>query len=271
MPRLTAYLERIGYTAPVQVDRETLFGLHRAHLLAIPYENLDIHFGRPLTLDLDDIFDKLVTRRRGGWCYEMNGLFAWALREIGFDVTLLAGTVGRATGGATAEGNHLLMRVALDRDYVADVGFGNGFIEPLPLVEGAFNQLGFLRFTLRRTRDLWELLGDGTGGPGFDFPLTAATLAQFERQCHALQTEPTSGFVRVVVCHRFSADAIHSLRGAVLQTLDSAGRRSTTLDTLPAYRRALSDVFGLDLPDIASLWHKVWTAHQAWLRDNPAS
>lgn len=67
---LSAYLDRIGYTGPVRSDRPTLIALHRAHLLAIPYENLDIHLGRPLTLDEDRIFAKLVEARRGGWCYE---------------------------------------------------------------------------------------------------------------------------------------------------------------------------------------------------------
>lgn len=271
MSRLDAYLARIGYVGPVRVDRETLFALHRAHLLAIPYENLDIHLGRRLTLDVDAIFDKLVTRRRGGWCYEMNGLFAWALREIGFDVTLLAGTVGRAQHGAAAEGNHLLMRIALERDYVADVGFGNGFIEPLPLVEGDVTQLGFLKFGLRRDRELWVVTNDGTGGPGFDFPLTAARLDQFAAQCHALQTDPASGFVRITVCHRLASDAIYSLRGAVLQTLRMDGLSALTLETLPDYRRALEDVFDLRLPEVDTLWAKVWAAHRAWQDSQPKS
>ncbi len=264
MSRLSAYLARIAYTAPVRVDRATLFGLHRAHLLAIPYENLDIHLGRPLTLDLDHIFDRLVTRHRGGWCYEMNGLFAWALREIGFDVTLLAGTVGRAAGKAAAVGNHLVLRVALDHGYLVDVGFGNGFIEPLPLMEGSFDQLGYLRFTLRRSGDLWELANDGTGGPGFDFALAPHTLTDFAAQCHALQTEPSSGFVRVAVCHRFSPASIHSLRGAILQTFTASGLTSVTLTSPALYAKTLEDVFDLHLNETDRLWEKVWAAHQAW-------
>src|SRR5260370_5373273 len=101
MNLLSAYLQRIGYDRPVRTDLETLIGLHRAHLLNITYENLDIHLGRRLSLDPAAIFDKLVTGRRGGWCYEMNGLLAWALREIGFEMTLLAGTLGRPAQGRT--------------------------------------------------------------------------------------------------------------------------------------------------------------------------
>ncbi len=267
MSRLDSYLARIGYTTPVRADRETLFGLHRAHLLAIPYENLDIHLGRPLTLDVDEIFDKIVVRRRGGWCYEMNGLFAWALREIGFDVALLAGTVGRDQNGAAAEGNHLLLRVALDQGYLADVGFGNGFLEPLPLVPGLYRQAAFLKpFELRRTPDRWELVNDGVGGAGFDFTLAPATLAQFADQCRSLQTSPTSGFVRMAVCHRFGPDSHSSLRGAVLQQTRAAGVTSTTLDSLAAYRRTLEQVFDLHLNEVDALWSRVWTGHQAWQR-----
>ncbi len=270
MSRLDAYLNRIGYTAPVRVDRQTLFALHNAHLLAIPYENLGIHLGRTLTLDVDAIFDKIVIRRRGGWCYEMNGLFAWALREIGFDVSLLAGTVGRRSGGASAEGNHLLMSVMLDQPYLADVGFGNGFLEPLPLVSDRYAQANFLKpFELRQAADRWELVSDGVGGGGFDFTLEPAVMTQFAAQCHHLQTSPESGFVRITVCHRFRPDALFSLRGAVLQKTHAGGSTTITLDNVVDYRRTLEDVFGLQLPEVERLWERVWTAHQNWIQTLP--
>ena len=139
MPTLAAYLARIGYAGPIEPTTDVLYAVHRRHLLAIPYENLDIHLGRELSLNLPAIFDKIVTRRRGGWCYEMNGLLAWALREMGFDVTLLSG----------AEGKHLVLRVQLEQAWLADVGYGNGILEPLPLIEGEHTQHGFV-FRLSR-------------------------------------------------------------------------------------------------------------------------
>src|SRR5258708_36615628 len=105
MRPLPDYLQRIRYDRPVRADLETLTGLHRAHLLNISYENLDIHLGRRLSLDPAAIFDKLVTAKRGGWCYEMNGLFGWALGEIGFKFQLLAGTVGRQRQSNDPEGD----------------------------------------------------------------------------------------------------------------------------------------------------------------------
>src|ERR1700690_1319067 len=83
---LAAYLQRIDYRGPLDASIETLGGLHLAHLCAVPFENLDIHLGRPIALDDAGLFEKIVTRRRGGFCYELNGLFAALLRELGFSV-----------------------------------------------------------------------------------------------------------------------------------------------------------------------------------------
>src|SRR5439155_12169680 len=84
-----AYLERIGYAGPREPGFETLAALHRAHMLSVPFENLDIHLGRRLVLDREANFEKIVVRHRGGWCYELNGLFALLLERLGFRVTLL--------------------------------------------------------------------------------------------------------------------------------------------------------------------------------------
>ncbi len=84
---LQQYFSRIHYDGTPKVDFPTLAQIHHQHLLHIPYENLDVQLERPLDLDTTRIFEKLVTNHRGGWCYEMNGLLEWALKEIGFTVT----------------------------------------------------------------------------------------------------------------------------------------------------------------------------------------
>jgi N-hydroxyarylamine O-acetyltransferase len=121
---LDAYFARIGFRGETRVDRETLFAIHRAHLLAIPYENLDVVLRKPVTRDPAAAFDKIVHRRRGGWCYEMNGLLAWALGQVGFRVTHMAGAVHRAAYGDATIGNHLVLRIDLDEPYLCDAGFG---------------------------------------------------------------------------------------------------------------------------------------------------
>ncbi|MFN8483386.1 MAG: arylamine N-acetyltransferase [Anaerolineae bacterium] len=130
------YLQRIRYTGSRTPDSVTLAALHRAHLLAVPFENLDIHLGRPITLDLPSRYAKIVTRRRGGFCYELNGLFAWLLAQLGYDVTLLSAGVYGGDGRPGPEYDHLTLLVRAPGDptpWLADVGFGEGFREPLRL------------------------------------------------------------------------------------------------------------------------------------------
>lgn len=263
--RLTAYLQRIGYEDGPKPDYATLEALHRAHLLEITYENLDIHLGGTLTLDIDAIFQKIVVNKRGGWCFEMNGLFAWALREIGFDVTLLAGTVNRHRAtGLVVEGNHLILLVKLDEGtYLADVGFGNGFREPLPLAEGTYMQ-DYLEYGLRLEGDRWWFTNHPYGGAGFDFTLDPHELADFADQCEELQTSPESGFVQTTVCHRHRPGGVVTLRGVVLTAITETGRHERIIDSFDEYREVLTDYFDLNLDESAALWEKVWARHQVW-------
>jgi N-hydroxyarylamine O-acetyltransferase len=264
--QLDAYLKRVGHAGPVRPDLDTLRALHRAHLLAIPYENFDIHLGRRLSLDEAQIFAKIVGEGRGGWCYEMNGLFAWALRQIGFRVSLLSGTVGRATAGDAAEGNHLVLLVDLGQLYLADVGFGNGLLEPIPLAPGSYRQ-GFLTYGLAVDGERWHFQNHPHGGPGFDMLLTPRRMGDFAGQCHTQQTAPTSGFVRVTSCHRFTGESLLSLRGAVLTKVRGEGVASRTLSGADEYVALLDESFGLRIPGAARLWGRVWERHQAWLAE----
>lgn len=266
MPTLASYLDRIAYTGPLRPDLATLRALHRAHLLAIPYENLDIHLGRPLGLAIERIAARLVDERRGGWCYEMNGLFAWALGQLGFEVQLISSAVSRATQGAAAEGNHLVLLVRLERPYLADVGFGNGFLEPLPLAEGLYRQ-AHRTFELAFADERWHFHPEPQDGPGYDFVTTPAQMADFAEQCRRQQTSPHSNFVRTTVCHRLTSDGIVSLRGAVLSVATAAGVERRTLAGPADYRATLRERFGLDLPEAPALWEQIWARHQVWLAE----
>ena len=262
---LKQYLTRIGYRGPVEPTLAVLTAIHRAHLLAIPYENLDIHLGRPLTLDRAAIFRKLVLERRGGWCFEMNGLLAAALEAIGFSVRLLSGTVGRETGGDANEGNHLVLLVELDRPYLADVGFGDGFLEPLPLEPGRFRR-GFLEVGLERHGDRWIFRNHPWGGaPSFDFTLEPRRSSDFERQCHELQTSPRSGFVRSTVCQRFLPDGLVTLRSASYRRVTARGVDDRVLDSAEEFERVVREEFRLNLPELRALWPRVWARHLEWM------
>lgn len=265
---LQAYLNRIHYNGPQAPNVATLRALHRAHLTAIPYENLDIHLGRRLTLDLEQIYHKIVEERRGGWCYEMNGLLAWALRALGFDVTLLGSAVGEpAQGGVDDDLDHLILQVRLaDQPWLADVGFGNAFLEPLPLAAGEYQQ-SWMTFRLEQTDDKWFFHNHQHGGAGYGFTLLPRQYGGFAPRCHELQTSPASGFVRTTVCHRFTPEGIITLRGAVLTQSRATGVQRTEIDSLARYREVLSHAFGLEASLADSLWPGVQERHAIWKRE----
>jgi N-hydroxyarylamine O-acetyltransferase len=264
--KLADYLQRIHYKGTLDLTPETLIALQRAHLFAIPYENLDIHRSGTLSLDLPTIFDKLVTQRRGGWCYEMNSLLAWALRELGFDVTLLSSDVVNEMTGDGSGGDHLVLMVKLDRPYLVDVGFGNGLLDPIPLEPGTYTQR-FLTYHLLNEGDRWFFQNHPYGGPGFVFTLQPRTIEHFAARCTYLQTSPESGFVRTTVCHRFTPNGIVTLRGANLRRVTEAGVSDEIVDNPATYEQVLNNLFGLSLSGVTLLWEKVWERHRLWLKE----
>jgi N-hydroxyarylamine O-acetyltransferase len=155
-----AYLDRIGLDRPPARTLDGLAELGLAHLYSVPFENLDIAAGRPLSLEPDALFDKIVVRHRGGFCYELNGLFAWLLRELGFEVTLLAGqTVDPRDGTPGPERAHLVLRVDFEKPWLVDVGWGEAYRSPFALRDGAEHvdpSIGSYRLAERNGR--WELV-----------------------------------------------------------------------------------------------------------------
>lgn len=260
---LQAYFERIGFAGEARADLATLKALHRAHLLAIPYENLDVQLGRPVTTDPKAAFAKIVGQGRGGWCYEMNGLFGAMLEAIGFKVTRLAGGVGRDTAGDEKVGNHLVLLIDLDEPWIADVGFGDGALEPYPLRAGAFSQDGY-DFRLERLDDRWWRLHNHPlgGAPNFDFALEPADPALLAQKCQWLQTSPESGFVQNAVAQRWRPDELLQLRGRSLTRVRDGEKRIELIGSAGAYLEVLDREFGLRLPEAATLWPRIVARHE---------
>jgi N-hydroxyarylamine O-acetyltransferase len=216
------------------------------------------------------MFTKLVDERRGGWCYEMNGLFGRVLETLGFDVRYLSGAVGRATRGWRAQGNHLVLLVRLDRPWIADVGFGDGFLTPLPLEPGNYWQ-GFLQYRVSRDGPRWRVHNHEFGGAdGFDFTLTARALDEFGTQCRELQTWPESSFVKATVCERFVPGGLVMLRGAILREVSAGGVTTHAVQDATEYDRVLRDRFDLAVPGIDALWPSVWARHLQWQAEQAA-
>jgi N-hydroxyarylamine O-acetyltransferase len=265
MPALAEYLRRIGHTGPVKPDLAALSAIHRAHLEAIPFENLDVQLGHPRGMALDVVFEKIVRGGRGGWCYEMNGLMGWALGEIGFDVLRMAGGVMRQTMGDKQIGNHLCLLVTLDRPYLVDVGFGSSLVSPLPLEPTERLDTPFTVRLSEAGDGFWRYEEQELGGAAFsyDFRVALADNAQLDERRRFLETDPASPFVQNLVVKRREGARQLTLRGRVLAVSHAGGIDKTVLASAEDLVSTLRERFHLDVPEAASLWPAICTRHEA--------
>jgi N-hydroxyarylamine O-acetyltransferase len=245
---IDAYLERINYRGPLEPTAETLRGLHVAHLLAVPFENLSIHAGEPIVLDDEALFDKVVARRRGGFCYELNGLFAALLRALGFEVEMLSAGVAKGEGGFGPEFDHMTLLVNLEERWLADVGFGESFVEPLRLDERGVQTQGARAFRIEREGDHLTLSKRDEGGvwvAQYRFSLTPRVYADYAEMCRYQETSPESHFTQKRVCTRLTPEGRVTLSHLRLITTDVEGRRERELADEQEYAEALREHFGV--------------------------
>lgn len=149
------YLERINYRGKTSPNLDNLKKIHKNHLFHVPFENLDIHFKREIILDKDRISEKVLNSSRGGYCYELNGLFYFLLKELGYNVKMISARVSNAKSRWGAEFDHLANVVELDELWLADVGFGDNFYEPLKIVlnKPQQNLNGWFKITENKSDD----------------------------------------------------------------------------------------------------------------------
>lgn len=196
-----AYLHRIGYFGALIPDADSLRDLHRAHLLTVPFENLDIAWRREIRVDREAFLRKVVEQRRGGFCYELNGAFAALLEALGFRVTLLSARVPRRDGSLAPEFDHLTLRVDLEQPWLADVGFGDSFIEPLRLEIGVEQeQYGRYYRIVEEGSDLRLEKKESAWQTEYIFNLKPRQLAEFADMCRYHQTSPESPFTQKRLC-----------------------------------------------------------------------
>jgi N-hydroxyarylamine O-acetyltransferase len=264
---LQAYFDRIGYRGTARPDLSSMRGILRAHVCSVPFENLDVQFGRPLTTAVDASYEKIVDRGRGGWCYEQNALFGWALTEIGFNVTRMAAAVQRRERGESANANHLSLLVrcpGVPQTWLADVGFGGSMISPIELAEGTHDQAPF-RLGLRRLGGnawrFWEDLGDSEFT--YDFVTETADETALSNKCGILQTAPESGFVLNLVIQLRTGNRHLSLRGRVFQAASANGIETELLDSAAQLQGMLAEVFGLQVPEVVDLWPRITARHES--------
>jgi N-hydroxyarylamine O-acetyltransferase len=244
------YLARIGARPPTAPTAEALRELHDRHLAAVPFENLSVHLPERIDLDEDALIDKIVRRRRGGFCYELNGGFAVLLRALGFEVSLLAGRV-YGDGRLGPPFDHLALRVDLDEPWLADVGFGRFARYPLRMnapepqadPEGAFQLLDAPGGDIDVRHN---------GEPTYRLEQRPRELADFVPTCWWQATSPDSHFTQDLTCSLPTPDGRVTLAGdRLIETVD--GKRVERVlagdEILDAYRAH----FGIELNEAPTL------------------
>ena len=245
------YLERINYRGPLDPSAETLRRLQVAHLLTVPFENLSIHAGEPVILSDEALFDKIVVRRRGGFCYELNGLFSTLLRTLGFDVDRLSAGVMIPERGFGPPFDHMTLLVTLDERWLVDVGFGDSFREPLLLDRRGAQPQGDRAYRIHRERDrfiLWQRDRDGDWSAQYRFDLTPYEYEDYTEMCRYHQTSPESSFTQRTVCSRATPDGRITLSGMRLITTLNGTKQEQVLANEAARAEALRAHFGFDWP-----------------------
>ncbi|MFN0094504.1 MAG: arylamine N-acetyltransferase family protein [Dehalococcoidia bacterium] len=251
-----AYLSRIGYTGPRAPTLANLRAIHLAHMHSVPFENIDIYFKRrTVELDTNAMFAKVVGERRGGFCYELNGLFAALLRELGFDVTYLSGrTVDK--GRERPEFDHLLLLVDVEgRRIIADVGFGDSSRLPMDLDEPGpqGDPPGAWRLAHDDDGD-WTLLSNANAGkwnPVYRFSTHPRQLSDFAEMCAWHQASSESHFTQGHVCSVATPDGRVTVTGNRLIELRDGKRTITKVSDDATWRQILKDTFGVVLPELA--------------------
>ncbi|GAA2995970.1 arylamine N-acetyltransferase family protein [Streptomyces fulvorobeus] len=259
---LDAYLTRIGWSGERRPTLEVLRSVHRAHLLGIPFENLDPVLGSAPSLALEDLEAKLVRGGRGGYCYEHNTLLAAVLSRLGFRVTLLTARVvlGAAPGDVRPR-THMMMEVEVAGEpapYLADVGFGStgALIEPIALVADAE-----LRDTPRHHRlvhtphvgplETWELQAEKSGvwEPQYAFTREPFEAPDYEVINWYIATSPRSPFSRAVYAQRTTARGHLALSGLnLVETAADGTVEERRLADSAEVLRVLARDFAIRLP-----------------------
>ncbi|MFD0200331.1 MULTISPECIES: arylamine N-acetyltransferase family protein [Saccharothrix] len=248
------YLYRLGITGPLTPTADTLRRLHRAQVLTIPFENLDVVLGRGVDLDLDALQAKLLENRRGGYCYEQNLLFATLLERLGYRVTRLFARPDLEYPKPLPR-THVALRVELDDGsaYLADVGFGDsGPLDPVPLVDGVVSEQAGWTYRLSEHRDRaqpWCLSlrrGDGWF-PVYRFALEAHHRIDYVVANHFISTHERSPFVGRVFLERIAEHWRLNLNDRALTLRHADGRREESRVEDDRFGDVLADRFGVVL------------------------
>ncbi|MEH0154118.1 arylamine N-acetyltransferase [Limibacter armeniacum] len=245
------YLERIQYKGQLETTIEVLEALQTHHLLHIPFENLDIHYGNPILLDTEKIYTKLINHQRGGFCYELNGLFFELLKHLGFDVIRISARVfDSKNGNYGAEFDHMAIVATINQEqYLVDVGFGEFTIKPLKLVLNEVQHDPNGAFVIEKTEDGYYRVSKLNGDQkefNYIFTTTPRAFTEFGGMCTYHQSNPASHFTQKKVISKPTPNGRITLSDDYLKISEN-GKETTQLpfESEADFNRYLAEYFGI--------------------------
>lgn len=250
--QIDGYLQRLDYEATLPVSVPTLNALHKAHMLHVPFENLDIAVGKEIQIDATSVYNKLILQRRGGFCYELNHGFGLLLHSLGFDVEFLAARVyqGEDLGPLF---DHMLLSVLIDETkYFADVGFGDSFTQVLTSNKGPLLQ-GNVWYDIRpdekrNSFQLWQKSKEEWQAQ-YLFSLNSFDVGDFGETCHYHQTSPHSPFTRKSVCSIATENGRKTISNGRFIVSQNQTRQESAITSIAEYEEILQREFSVVLDD----------------------
>jgi len=222
------YLERINYVGSINLTFEVLSQLQKMHLMNVPFENLDIH--NNTKIDLTNLFDKIVTRKRGGFCYELNGLFYELLKEIGFSITMVSARVYDSKKDYSPEFDHMALIVKIENDnYLVDVGFGEFSLYPIKIELNKETNDPAGIFRIETFDEYYKVVEkrntQGKFIPEYIFSENARQIEEFQDRCNYHQTNNESHFMQKRICSLPTKNGRTTLTGDTLKITENGDER----------------------------------------------
>ncbi|VAX39054.1 hypothetical protein MNBD_PLANCTO02-127 [hydrothermal vent metagenome] len=249
---IDSYLERIQFSDTPRVDLSTLRELHKQHVFTIPFENLDIHFGNPISLEISSLFKKLILNKRGGYCFELNGLFQSLLESLGFQVFSTAGRVLFDSEGIPPRSHRLLIVTLEKEQWLVDVGFGAyGLLEPIPLIVGGeYTQFGE-EFKLEHDHELGFIFKSKVNHnwiSQYTFTLEPHLPVDFIFPNYYHSHSPESIFTQKKICQLPTPEGRKKLAGMKLSLPHNGQSMETVARNQNEYIEMLKTHFNIEIP-----------------------
>jgi N-hydroxyarylamine O-acetyltransferase len=249
---LNSYLQRIKISQCEKPNLSFLSKLQEQHLLSVPFENFDIHQGKKIVLEENRFYEKVVVNRRGGFCYELNGLFCWLLRSLDFSVSMASSQVYRlAEDKFTPQFDHMVLLVNLEKAYLVDVGFGDTFRKPIALPDGILEDIsGMYRvqpfgpapdtyILQKKEKNSWQHV--------YSFTTHPRVISDFKQMCTFHQTSPESHFTQEIICTMATKTGRVSLSEDFLTNTGGNSKRKRRVTSPEDFRKMLIQIFGIHL------------------------